>query len=193
MFFTRFLCMSHLCIFHEKIITFLFVTLWDMIEFSSNFCRRRKTQLPYWIYTLKRPMSPFPRFFFLKTWNFHCTRTSKNWKIHDFFWLFSFVLILFSNSKIVRRTRFCVFYSDPMPKTHSFWWFTIKKQFFQLFYEKICTLLFVTLSHMIGLSSIFLQKKWNTFTLSNIYILMHNNTFSEFFFENMKFSLYPEV
>ncbi len=45
------------------------------------------------------------------------------------------------------------------------------------FYGKICALLFVTLSHMIGLTSMLLQKTWNTFTLSNIYILMHNNTF----------------
>ncbi len=105
MFFTRFLCISHMCIFHEKIITFLFVTFWHMIGFRSTFCRR--CELAYWIYTLKRPTSPLPRFFFLKT--FHCTRTSKNWKIHDFFWLFSFVFILFSNSKIVRRTRFCGF------------------------------------------------------------------------------------
>ncbi len=43
-------------------------------------------------------------------------------------------------------------------------------------------MLFVTLSHMIGLSSICLQKTWNTFTLSNIYILMHNNTFAADFF-----------
>ncbi len=85
MFFTRFLCISQMCILHEKIITFLFVTLWDMIGFSSNFCRRRKIQLCHWIYTLKRPMSPFPRISFLKIWNFHCTQTSKNWKIDDFF------------------------------------------------------------------------------------------------------------
>ncbi len=69
-----------------------------------------------------------------------------------------------------------------MPKTNIFWWFRIKQQFFQLIYEKICTLLFVTLSHMIGLSSNLLPKTWNTFALSNIYILMHNNTFAEDFF-----------
>ncbi len=62
-----------------------------------------------------------------------------------------------------------------MPKTHVFDDLEEKKQ---LFYGKICTLLFVTLSHMIGLSSILLQKTWNTSVLSNIYILMHNNTFT---------------
>ncbi len=35
---------------------------------------------------------------------------------------------------------------------------------------------------MIGLSSILLQKTWNTFTLSNIYSLMHNNKFAADFF-----------
>ncbi len=35
---------------------------------------------------------------------------------------------------------------------------------------------------MIGLSSIVLQKTWNTFTLSNIYILMHTNTVAAFLF-----------
>ncbi len=60
-----------------------------------------------------------------------------------------------------------------------FWWFRIQKH---LSYEKICTLLFVPLSHMIGLSSIFLQKTWNTLTLSNIYILMYNNKFTADFF-----------
>ncbi len=87
---------------------FLFVTLSYMIGFTSYFYRRREIQLPYWICTLKCARTPFPRFF-LQTWNFHCTRTSKNWKIHEFFWSFSFGLILFSNSKIVRRTRFCRF------------------------------------------------------------------------------------
>ncbi len=104
-----FVCISQMCIFHEKIITFLFVTLLPVFGFGSNFYRRRKIQLSYWIYTLQREIIPFPRFLFLKTWNFHCTRTSKNWKIHDFFWVFSFVFILFSKCKIVRRTRFCRF------------------------------------------------------------------------------------
>ncbi len=62
-----------------------------------------------------------------------------------------------------------------MLKTHIFRWFRIKKEFF---YRKICTLLFVTLSHMNGLSSFVLQKTWNAVFLSNIYILMHNNTFA---------------
>ncbi len=42
---------------------------------------------------------------------------------------------------------------------------------------------------MIGLSSILLQKKWNTFTLSNIYILMHNNTFPSFFWKHEIFTV----
>ncbi len=76
---------------------------------AQIFCRRRDIKLLYWICTLKCPMTPFPRFcFVLKTWNFHCTRTYKNWK-SMIFWIFSFVLILFSNNKIVRRTRFCRF------------------------------------------------------------------------------------
>ncbi len=104
-----FVCISQMYIFHEKIITFLLVTLLHMVGFGSNFYRRREIQLPYWICTLKCPMTPFPRIFLLKTWIFHCTQTSKNWKIHDFFCVFSFVLILFSKSKIVRRTRFCGF------------------------------------------------------------------------------------
>ncbi len=102
-------CISQMCIFHEKIITFLFVTLLLVIGFGSTFYRRRKIQLPYGICTPKCQMIPFPRILFLKTWNFHCTRTSKNWKIHEFFWSFSFVLILFSKSKILRTTRFCRF------------------------------------------------------------------------------------
>ncbi len=109
MYFTRFCMHSQMCIFHEKIITFLFVTLSDMIGSRSNFYRTREIQLPYGLCTVKRQMTPFPRILFLKTWNFHCTRTSKNWKIHDFFGVFSFVLILFSKCKIVRRTRFCGF------------------------------------------------------------------------------------
>ncbi len=109
MYFTRFCMISQRCIFHEKIITFSFVTLSHMIGFILNFYRRRKIQLPYGICALKFQITPFPRIFVLKTWNFHCTRTSKNWKIHDFFWVFSYVLILFSKSKIVRRTRFCGF------------------------------------------------------------------------------------
>ncbi len=55
------------------------------------------------------PNDTVPADFFLKTWNFHCTQTSKNWKIHDFFWVFSFVFILFSKNRIMRRTRFCWF------------------------------------------------------------------------------------
>ncbi len=94
-----FVCISQMCSFHEKIITFLFVTLLHMIGFSSNCYRRRETQLPYWVCTLKCQMTPFPRIFLLKTWNFNCTRTYKNSKIHVFFCVFSYVLILFSNSK----------------------------------------------------------------------------------------------
>ncbi len=104
-----FVCISQMYIFHKKIITFLFVTLLSVIGVGSNFYRRRKIQLPYWICKLQREIIPFPRIFLLKTWNFHCTRTSKNWKIHDFFWVLSFVLILFSKSKIVRKTRYCGF------------------------------------------------------------------------------------
>ncbi len=168
-----------MCIFHEKIITFLFVTLSRMIRYSSNLYRRREIQLSYWICTLKCPMTPFPRIFLLKTWNFHCTRTSKNWKINDFF------VFLVLSSYCFLRVKSCV--------EHVFAGFRAircRKRIFledlekkkQLFYGKICTLLFVTLSHMIGLSSIFLQKTYNTFTLPNIYILMHNNTFAADFF-----------
>ncbi len=107
MYFTRFFMHFSNVYFSWKIHTFLVVTLSHMIGFSSNFYRRCEIELPYGICTFKWKKTPFPRIFFLKTWNFHCTRTSKNWKIHDFFWIFSFVLILFSNSKIVRRTRFC--------------------------------------------------------------------------------------
>ncbi len=81
--------------------------------------------------------------------------TSKNWKIHEFFWIFSFVPVLFSNSKIVRRTRFCRFYSDLMREKYIFWWFRIEKQ---LSDEKICILLCITLWPMIRLSLILLQK-----------------------------------
>ncbi len=109
MYFTRFCLHFSNVHFSWKNHHFLFVTLSQMIRFSSNLCNRRKIQLSYWIYTLKRPIIPFPRISFLKTWNFHCTRTSKNWKINNFFWLFSFVLVLFSDSRLMRRTRFCRF------------------------------------------------------------------------------------
>ncbi len=147
-----FLCISQMCIFHEKIITFLFVTLSHMIWFSSIFYRRREIQLPYWICTLKCQLTPFPRIFSLKTWNFHCTRTSKNWKIHDFF------VFLVLSSYCFLRVKSCVehvfvgFRAIRCRKRTFFDDLELKKQ---LFYGKICTLLFVTLSHMIGLSSIF--------------------------------------
>ncbi len=78
-----FLCISQMCIFHEKIITFLFVSLSRTIKFSSNFCRRVKyNRLSEYVHLNAKWYRS--RGFFLKTWNFHCTRTSKNWKIHDF-------------------------------------------------------------------------------------------------------------
>ncbi len=85
MYFTRF-CMHFSNVhFSWKNYHFLVVTLSHMIGFSLNFSRRCQIQLPYGICTFKRQMTPFPRISFLKTWNFHCTQTSKNWKIHDFF------------------------------------------------------------------------------------------------------------
>ncbi len=113
--------------------------------------------------------------FFLKTWNFHCIRRYKNRKIHVFFEFlvlspYCFLIVksciehVYAGFKAI-RCRKRTFFDD----------LELKKQ---IFYGKICTLLFVSLSHMIGLSSFFLQKTWNTFTLSNIYILMHDNTFA---------------
>ncbi len=91
--------------------------------------------------------------------------------------IFFFVLswYCFLRVKLCVERVFAGFRAIRCRKHTFFWWHIIKKQ---IFYGKICTLLFVTLSHMIGLSSIVLQKTGTTFTLSNIYILMHNNTFA---------------
>ncbi len=104
-----FVCISQMCIFHEKIITFFVCNSFTYGQIQLKFLR--KTWNTIILLNMYIPMSndTVPADFFLKTWNFHCTRTSKNWKIHDFFWVFSFVLGLFSMSIIVRRTRFCGF------------------------------------------------------------------------------------
>ncbi len=85
MYFTRFCMYFSNVHFSWKNHHFLFVALSHIIGFGLNVYKRRETQLPYGICTVNRQMTLFPRGFFLKTWNFHCTRTSKNWKIHDFF------------------------------------------------------------------------------------------------------------
>ncbi len=93
MYFTRFFMEFSNMHFHEKIITFLFVTLSHTIKFSSNFSRRRKIELLYWISTFKYPMIPFPCFF----WKHEISIVPGRLKIEKsmIFLSFSFVPILF--------------------------------------------------------------------------------------------------
>ncbi len=143
MYFTRFCMHSQMCIFHEKIITFLFVTLSHMIGFSSNFPEDVKYNYLTEYLHLNTQWHRSHGFFF-KTWNFHCTRTSKNGKIHE---LFEFLVLssyfflrvkscvqhVFAGLKVLRCWK-CTFFDDLESKT--------------VFYGKIYTLLFVTLSHI---------------------------------------------
>ncbi len=65
-----------------------------------------------------------------------------------------------------------------MPKTHIFWWFSWKKQ---LLWKNLHFVFCNSFTYDL-IEFNFFVKTWNTFTLSNISILMHNNTFAADFF-----------
>ncbi len=125
MYFTRFSMHFSNVHFSWKNHHFLFVTPSHLFGFSSNFYRRSKIQLPYGICTLKRQITPFPRGFFFENMKFQLYPDVKKLENPWFFWVFSFVLILFSKSKIVRWTRFCGLRAIRCRKRTCFLWFRI--------------------------------------------------------------------
>ncbi len=104
--------------FHEKKSTFWIVTLSHMIVLSSIFCRTREIKLLSWISTLDTQYKRFPQILFLKTWRSQCSRTYKNWKFHDFFWIFSFVPIVFLRVKSRVESVFTVSERSDAEKVH---------------------------------------------------------------------------
>ncbi len=140
MYFTRFCMHFSNVYFSWKNLHFLFVTLSHMIGFSSNFYRRRKIQLPYGIFTLKRQMTPFPRIFFWKHEISTVPVTSKNWKIHDFFEFLVLSSYSFLSVKLCVEHDFAGFRAIWCHKRTFFWWFRIKKKGFFMEKSALCCL-----------------------------------------------------
>ncbi len=147
-----------------------------MSRFSSTCCKRWEIHLPYWIYTFKRPIVPFPAILFWKheisivPWRL---KIEKSMNFIDFLVLSSHCFLIV---KSCVQHVFAGFRAIRCWKRTFFWWFRREKK--RSFLWK--NLHFVVCNSFIydRIEFIFLQKTWNTFTLPTIHILMHNNTFA---------------